>query len=652
MKPEPAACWRARNPPAGWLVAWVLVCIAGCGQAPGDGAAIQIKRAQMLQTASMGFTPAPSTVDATSLPQELWQTVALPHMAPRKPPPQSPYETPTVTEWYRLDLDGMGPWPEAPFLYIPRWKNGGHIAVYGDDKLLYQTEGSLTYNGYNRPLLIRLANGATTPSPAAVLLRLTRQPGNGSAVSTVWVGVAKSLAWRYQMRHFLQIELPFMGAASFLAVGFFSLAIWLRRQHEWLYLLFFAASAMAFLRMLHYFIGGSYLPMSDAWFNWLTVASLLWLIVLVNHFLERLHRRPLRWLTPSLVVVTLLCNAVTVPGALTLIPDLNLITPALYLTLLPLALLIFADALRHALRSREREVELMAAWVFFTVASSVYDLALQNNWVSPEGLYTNPYAIIGLFVMFSHIMYRRYTGAIGEVERANANLAQRLQARESELEQSHQRLRAVEQQQMLSNERQRLMQDMHDGLGSSLTSAIRSVERGGMSDARMTQVLKDCMDDLKLAIDSMEPVEADLLLLLATLRFRLEPRLEDTGVALLWEINELPTLDWLDPSAALHILRIVQESVANILRHTHATEIRVSTASEGAGVQVIIEDNGQGFDVEKALSEATGRGLSNQQRRAQAIDGTVAWISGPAGTRFTLWLPLQRAAAVALQPDL
>lgn len=130
-------------------------------------------------------------------------------------------------------------------------------------------------------------------------------------------------------------------------------------------------------------------------------------------------------------------------------------------------------------------------------------------------------------------------------------------------------------------------------------------------------------------------------------RFRLEPRLEDTGVALLWEVRELPTLHWLDPSSALHILRIVQESVANILRHTRATEIRVGTAVANGGVQVTIEDNGQGFDVEAALAEAHGKGLHNQQRRAQMLDGTVAWASGPGGTRFTLWLPLELASRTA-----
>ena len=59
-------------------------------------------------------------------------------------------------------------------------------------------------------------------------------------------------------------------------------------------------------------------------------------------------------------------------------------------------------------------------------------------------------------------------------------LAERLALREAELEASHQRLREIELRQTISDERQRLMQDMHDGLGSSLISAIRSVERGNI----------------------------------------------------------------------------------------------------------------------------------------------------------------------------
>jgi signal transduction histidine kinase len=618
-----------------------------CGGAPNGpdtGAATHLIKAQLLVLPGNAFAQAPQHMQLADLPAAGWQDVDLPHVTAGDKQAHSAGAPSTLVHWYRFDDLFSTPSSEPGYLYIPRWKNGGQIAVYADGQLLYQTEGSLAYNGFNRPLLLRLPSRTST-EPGKVLLRLERLAGSRSALSTVWVGSSQALAWRYQWRHFLQTQLPFMGAAAFLVVGFFSLAIWFSRRHEWLYFLFFAASTLAFLRMLHYFVGGSYLPLSDDWFTWLTVASLLWLIVLVNNFLERLHKRPLRWLNPVLIVVTTFCSVLTMPGATSLVPNLESITPALYLALLPLTLLIFAVALRNALQSGEWEVKLMAAWVLLAVTSSAYDLMLQNNHVSPEGLYTNPYAIVGLFVMFTYIMYQRYVAAMGEVEQVNASLAKRLQTREAELAISYERLRDVEHRQTISNERQRLMQDMHDGLGSSLTSALRVVEGGRLGEADVAEVLKSCIDDLKLAIDSMEPVDADLLLLLATLRFRLGPRLTAAGIALKWEVVDLPKLDWLDPRNALHILRMLQEAFANILKHTQATDIRVMTVATADGIEVSITDNGQGFDVAKTLSQGGGRGLHNQQRRAEAIEGVVSWSSGSGGTTFTLWLPLKRRFA-------
>jgi signal transduction histidine kinase len=185
---------------------------------------------------------------------------------------------------------------------------------------------------------------------------------------------------------------------------------------------------------------------------------------------------------------------------------------------------------------------------------------------------------------------------------------------------------------------------MHDGLDSSLVSALRVVESGHMTDAELGDVLKGCIDDLKLTLDSMESVEADLLLL-ATLRFRLRPRSSAAGINSKWEVTDVPKLDWLDPRNALHVLRIFQDAFANVLKHTQATDIRVSSGTESDGVQVSITDNGLGFDVDKMLGEGGGRGLPNQQCRAEAIEGLVSWASGPDGTTFTLRLPLKRRFA-------
>ena len=609
-----------------------------------DGA-VHITRAELLSIPGTGYSAAPRRIEDAGLPSKGWQTVSLPHTAGRELVPTSAGGVHTVTDWYRIDLAGLAPSSQPRLLYLPRWKTLGRIAVYGDGVLLHQSQGSAVHNGYNHPLLLPLNAAARTPSPASVLIRVDRLRSSGSGFSTVWVGDQDALGWRYHARQLLQVQLPFMGSAAFLAVGAFAFAVWLGKRRESLYLLFFAISAMAFLRTLHYFVSGDYLPISDDWFEWITVASLVWLIILIHLFLQRLHQQPSPWLTRSSVGLALACSVATLPGVSRAIPSLYLFTPLLNLAVLPVTVLIFAVNLRKALRSKFPEGRLVAGWAVLALAFTSYDGLLQNNLVSPESVYTSPYAIISLFFIFSYIMFQRYTGAFAEVARLNKGLAQRLQAREAELEQSYQRLRVIENEQMLGAERRRLMQDMHDGLGSSLISAIRSVEQGAMTDTEISGVLKGCMDDLKLAIDSMESVDADLLLLLATLRFRLAPRIESAGLALHWQVQSVPALSWLDPGSALHILRIMQECVANVLRHTRATVIRFSTATEGQGVCVVIEDNGAGFAVEEALRRS-GRGLRNQQRRALAIGGTVRWESGSDGTRFTLWLPLHHGEDV------
>jgi signal transduction histidine kinase len=187
-----------------------------------------------------------------------------------------------------------------------------------------------------------------------------------------------------------------------------------------------------------------------------------------------------------------------------------------------------------------------------------------------------------------------------------------------------------------------LTQDMHDGMGSSLVTALLAVERGNADAGMVADVLKHCIDDLKLTIDSMEPIQADLLLLLANLRYRLGPRLESAGIRLRWEVADVPMMEWIDPRNSLHILRILQEAFTNIVKHAAASEIRVATAVEGESVVVIIDDNGRGFSMTAGM-EKEGKGLRNQRRRATSIGAEVTVAPGDhGGTRLVLRLPVAR----------
>ncbi|ABM39376.1 sensor histidine kinase [Polaromonas naphthalenivorans] len=648
--------WVSRKPRHGWLaygMAVALAALMACWPGRSSAEPLHFQTAQVLgMDEGHGFSAPPYLLEAAN-PQGDWRPVSLPHAVPPEllPGVDDPLRPRTVVSWYRLQVprqqdaaDALNPY----YLYIPRWKTDGQLAVYASGRLVYRSSGNLLWNGSNHPLWIPLDKARSAELPDSLLLRVEHLRATGAAVSSVWLGRQDEIGWRYRMRDLLQVQLPLMVSAAFLAVGLFALFVWIRqkaasRAPDSLYLLFFAMSLASFIRSLHFYVGQFKLPLPDQWFGWLTISALFWLIATSHFLLVRLHRRPQPRLSRAVIGITALVSLVTLPLLSAVLPGASELARVIYLVLLGMGFAIAISGLRNARLAGSGEGLLLASWGVAGMLLGVHDWLLQNNLVSVEGSYLSVYVGTGLFLIFMYIMFRRYLGALEEARQANASLAQRLRAREAELNASHARLREVEHRQTLSQERQRLMQDMHDGLGSSLVSALRVVEDGQLHEAQVADVLRSCIDDLKLAIDSMEPVEADLLLLLATLRFRLGNRLKSSSIRLVWNISDVPALPWLDPRNALHILRILQEAFANILKHAQASEIGVSTSAGNGWIEVAVADNGQGFSVDEAM-KGGGKGLMNQRRRAEAIGGEVLLASSSKGSVLTLRLPEKHPA--------
>ena len=628
---------------------WLVWCVIAVHPPVHASEPLHISTAEILVLDSFGFSPPPyfiaTPVNSNALATN-WSQVALPYA----PLPELSWlgtggeledksDISTQISWFKINVAEVVQAKPPYYLYIPRWKSNGQIAVYGDGRLLYQSHSNFLWNGSNYPLLIALDDTADARSPKEILIRLQHLRGFGGALSSLSVGTHADLAWRYTLREWMQTKLPFMCSAAFLAIGIFSFFVWLNRRREPLYLLFFLMSLAAYIRTFHTYMGLERLQINDEWFSWLNVNSLFWLVAISHLFLFQLHRRAQPWLTKLVFLFLALSTFMTLPQPVmttTLVSD-----SAVYVALLFIGNLVYIFAFRNAWLSRSKDGLLLAGLSLICMQLGIHDWLLQNNFISIELVFLGTYANIGIFVLFAYIMFRRYLATISEVEKVNDSLEARLQEREAELLQSHQHLREIEHRQTLAQERQRLMQDMHDGLGSSLISALRVVEHGSLNTTEVALVLTGCIDDLKLAIDSMESIDSDLLLLLATLRFRLGPRLESTGITLRWQVQPVPPLDWLVPKSALHILRILQEAFTNVLKHTKATEIQLKTCVEGNWVLVTMTDNGQGFNVTQALGSA-GKGLSNQMRRAESIGAGVAWISNAAGTCMTLRLPVMQ----------
>ncbi|QTD46051.1 sensor histidine kinase [Ottowia testudinis] len=636
--------------------------LAGCAlPARADTPApAHLTQAELWRSPSTGWAPPPMLAQAddgvldASTP---WQTVALPHARPRAvATTAAAAHAPPEVAWYRLRVpaEALAPTPQGPRLYIPRWQTSGTVAVYANGRLLWQTRGSRVWSSTNRPVWIDLGGTAPAGAPLTVIVRMASQQGVGGVLSSVWAGPAEALKLSWRVRTLLQADGVAFSRGSYLVIGIFALVLWLTRQRrgEWLYLLFFLMSVFQLLSMLHYMVDSEGFGIADPWFAWLAyVAGALGSELCAFYFLCAINQLRLPRLRAAMLFYVAGLTVFTLPPLGLL--DLNSALPALRLALVPPGLVMIRTGVWGAIKRRTWGSALLAVWLLLALPMGLHDLALQSYRGDIESIYLTPYVYVGLFTMFLLIAYTRYVRALDVAAQANATLEQRLAERERELAASHQRLRAVEREQTLLAERQRLMRDMHDGVGASLMSALRLVEHGDAARIDVPQVLKECIDDLKISIDSLEPTDADLLALLASLRFRLSPRLEGAGLALRWAVQDVPPLPWLDAASALHVLRVLQEVITNIIKHSGARKIAVSTAEsqrgDTPGVEVRIADDGHTFAPPPEPALPPGRkGLANIRARVGALGAHCDWAPCQnGGTVFALWLPLQRPRPTA-----
>ena len=189
------------------------------------------------------------------------------------------------------------------------------------------------------------------------------------------------------------------------------------------------------------------------------------------------------------------------------------------------------------------------------------------------GLWLAVYAVSAVVLLTGVTNMLDFARAMGEAERLNRELEQRVRDKHAELERNYEALHALESGRAVAEERERIMRDMHDGMGGQLVSTLAMVESGRGSARAVADALRDALDDLRLVIDSLDPVEGDLGAALGQVRHRLEPRLERNGIRFDWRVLDLPAVSDLGPERVLQVLRIVQEAIANVVKHASASTV-------------------------------------------------------------------------------
>lgn len=284
----------------------------------------------------------------------------------------------------------------------------------------------------------------------------------------------------------------------------------------------------------------------------------------------------------------------------------------------------------------------VSAWLWAYV--SLFALVLPGRLGVVD---VNVVAHAGWVLWVGMLLQRHFIQATRRERQLRQEAADALAQRTHELQASFAALQASERERLAAAERTRLLQEMHDGLGSQLMAAKMGAQAGHLSAAEMVSTLEACIQEMRLSVDALSVVDGDLGLLLANVRHRLQRGLVAAGLALDWQVADTPLVPALAGAGGRELVRIVQECFNNVMHHAQATRLTVNTVvdADGRGVTVVIADNGRGMPADAA----PGRGTHNIRQRVQRLGGRVAWLS-PAvdgvagGTRLTVWLPLTDAS--------
>jgi signal transduction histidine kinase len=207
-------------------------------------------------------------------------------------------------------------------------------------------------------------------------------------------------------------------------------------------------------------------------------------------------------------------------------------------------------------------------------------------------------------------------------------------------------------------QRQRIAQDVHDGVGSQLVSILSSLDLRNPDQQALALSLEQCLLDLKITVDTLQQETPCLVEGLAMLRYRLQPSLTRLGLELTWDVEDHPAFEALPPLQVTHSLRIAQEAAANVLRHAGASRISISCRylDEDNRICLRMTDNGRGLvagGLEPASTGARGargRGLIGMRRRAQEAGLELSIDSTPGrGTAVQVLIPVPALTPLTLE---
>ena len=207
-------------------------------------------------------------------------------------------------------------------------------------------------------------------------------------------------------------------------------------------------------------------------------------------------------------------------------------------------------------------------------------------------------------------------------------------------------------------ERRRIARELHDNTGQELAVIAISLDQLSahphQSAEQMQKGLQDCVqlvhkveDEIRTLSYVLHPPLLDQLGLGAALKWYAEGFTKRTGIQVEVDVPHKSPRFSADRETAL--FRVVQESLANVLRHSGSRTARLRFRVPDRHAEVSIEDQGKGMDTKKLVAANAGRtlgvGIGGMRERLRQLGGKLEIRSESSGTRIVATLPIMEIAA-------
>jgi signal transduction histidine kinase len=557
------------------------------------------------------------------------RTVALPHVLSN-----SELDAKGSRVRYRLSVDLPQAPEQALGVFINKLSLAG--ALYVNGELVDQcADGDMArLRCLHLTLLFKPATQLWHAGTNTLEIEVHGNHGQVNGLSEVVVGDAHRLyrdvylpqfAWRITLYEWLALAILMLGALS-LTVG-----VSLREESVYYW---YGLTCLLLAASLSNLIADE-LPLSMHFWNWLIVTGRLLaahlFVLTCLHLFGKQRAWQTRWTLGYALVFATVFYVFT---------ENRLLVSVAYLPMLVITPVLIGFMVRWSVQSGNSRHIVTCSLMILLFLLGARDWLKFGGQGSFEFVYLMPLGFAATIMFMGFLLTGQLIDSLRIARELSASLESKVAARTEELRVAHEQLTRVAIQHSKNEEREMLLQDMHDGFGSQLASARLMADAGTISPGELSTLLQECMADLYLVADTLSTTHNSLLDSLADMRFRLEKRTAHLPIELSWDLD-IDKAPELQQRTILQLLRIIQEAINNAMKHAQAKHIQISVTFDPQAwyLQAKVTDNGLGYPDKPVL----GRGVYNMQQRARMVGATLLVTQSHPGTCVMLSLPLPRA---------